>query len=185
MKKNKNATNYGQVPSPFLVVMIFCGMLGSGCRSFSVTSNPEGAKILINGRDTKVTTPQVYNPGGFVTGDYTFTVEKDGYLMVSPPQVLKIRTSGTEILLSVFIPPVFVKNLFGNHWKRAWPRIETFQLQKGAVQSSLSSLEQVPLVKTEGDSINVRLIKLNQLRDQDLISEDEYNQKRKAVLDEL
>jgi hypothetical protein len=167
-------------------VAVLCGLLGAGCRTIHIESNPPGAKIVINGFDTGKTTPFVYKLKHFPTGDYKFAVEKEGYSTVTPPQDRRIRVSSMEILLSFIWPPSLLKNLFHTRWKQVWPRGPlTFQLQEGAGQSVPIRDENAAPSETGRDSIPARLDLLTKLKDQGRISEDEYKQKRKALLDEL
>lgn len=164
---------------------MFCCLLGVGCQSIPVTSNPAGAHIVIDGHDTGNRTPFKYSPRNFTAGYHTVTVEKDGYSTITPPQELRIRVSGKQIALSIIPPfcvPFFFKNLFHNHWKTAVDRLDTFQLREG---SGLSRVTEAAPAKKEKDSIQARLQQLEQLKNSGQVSEEEYQQKRHALLDEL
>ena len=168
-----------------VVLAILCCVLVAGCRSILIDSNPPGAKILIDNHDTKKITPSVYSPRHFVTGEYKVTVKKEGYSTITPPQNLRVKVSGMEIFLSIVVPPFFFKNLLHNRWKTAWPRRLVFQLQEGIGHPDLPRNEQTAPAETGRNSISTRLQRLEQLKSQGSISEEEYKQKRKSLIDEL
>ena len=116
-------------------------LLTSGCGTFLIDSQPRGAQIVINNVPTGKKTPLKYSPRHFITGDYEITTVKDGYTTDTPPYKMSVRTSGTEIILSVFLFPIFLpKNLFHNHWKRVWPRKNVvFQLSGGGRRAARHS----------------------------------------------
>ncbi len=137
---------------------ILCCLFGAGCQVIPITSQPAGAKILIDGKDTKRITPFVYSPRHFRTGHYKISVEKAGYSTVTPPQDLKVIVSRRNVVFSIIPPfcvPFFFKNLLGTHWKMALPKtLETFQLDDGARQPAPACNMHTSTSSADSSSLN-------------------------------
>ena len=58
-------------------------------------------------------------------------------------------------------------------------------LAKQAVQKVVDEAVQEPAAQVETDSIESRLLRLNSLKEKGLITQEEYDQKRQQILDEL
>ena len=159
-------------------------LFASGCHQFRVDSYPDGAKIIVDGQDTSEVTPKVFSPRHFSTGMHRLTVEKHGYSTVTPPQLFWVEISVVDVIFS-WVPPILLKNALHNHWKNKHGRIQPFYLKEGeSVGVVPISREESKPTGTEG-TIPAKLKQLNLLKEQGLITEDEYAVKRKAILDSI
>ena len=157
------------------MLIIIC-LFGTGCETIHITSHPSGAKILIDGIDMEEETPASFSVGHFDLGSHRVVVEKSGYKTITSEQDFTIYWSKLETTFSIF-PHVLLKNLFRDHWKKFDPSdLKPFDLEVIS-QSNLPLETQV--------SVTERLKQLEALKDKTLITEEEYQIKRKAILDKL
>jgi len=152
----------------------------------------------MDGADTGKVTPAEFRIGDLGVGIHTVTVQKEGYHMVTPPQALRIKVDVSEIFASVILFPVALPwNAFDNKWKAAVPsslvfRGLSFKMEQGAPRSKPAPQAkneakpeaQPPSAPAKGD-IADRLRRLDQLRKDGLITEDEYKQRRQSMLDQI
>ena len=136
--KTKGISHDNQVPRArngfkTKAVLLLAMFIISGCSSIGVYSNPSGAKIFINDKDTGRVTPASLRTRHLRRGRSYITVEKEGYEILTKRQPVDVRTSVGNIVFSVW-PPVLIKNLFGDLWKGiTHPRgrhLAEFNLQK-------------------------------------------------------
>lgn len=120
-----------------MVVLLLSICIFSGCSTIGVYSDPSGAKIFINEKETRMVTPKIIGARNLRTGRSYITVEKEGYETLTKRQAVDVRVSIGNILMSWW-PPVLFKNLFGNLWKGiTYPRnrhLKEFELEKNTVQ---------------------------------------------------
>jgi hypothetical protein len=115
------------------VMLLACMLVAAGCSSLRVYSKPPGAKVFVNGSDTGRTTPTKIRVRHLALGRSYITVEKEGYLCMTPKQEVDVAISVGNIAMSWW-PPVLIKNACGDLWKGVTypPRrhIPSFELQK-------------------------------------------------------
>lgn len=68
-----------RVPAFLLLATATACTYASGDSRVFVTSEPPGAVVLVDGADTRATTPAVVDLGGFLGGDHEITLQKAGY----------------------------------------------------------------------------------------------------------
>ena len=116
------------------VVLVLVMSIMSGCSTIGVYSNPSGAKIFINEKDSGKVTPSSIKARHLRPGRSYVTVEKEGYKALTKRQPVDVRVSVGNIVWSVFWPPILIKNLFGSLWKGiTYPRgrqLKEFNLEK-------------------------------------------------------
>jgi len=105
----------------------------------------------------------------------------DGYK--TQQQKFKIGISAGDIVWSVFIPFVLFKNIIHDHWKDVKANIRPFELMRDLPQANLPQIEEK--LSDGQDTISARLKQLDALRNQNLITEEEYKAKRQSLLDKL
>jgi len=117
-----------------ITVLLLIMSIISGCSSIGVYSNPSGAKIFIDEKDTGEVTPKSIGVRHFSSGRSYVTVEKEGYKALTERQAVDVKVSAGNIIWSIFWPPILIKNLFGDAWKGVIsPRrgnLEEFVLEK-------------------------------------------------------
>ena len=184
-----------------LVAVIMAGCATTGVR---VNSRPSGATVLLDGNSTGQETPTKLLVRGLPTGRHTITVEKQGYKSKTPPRDITVRVAAGEIFFSVLLAAFVVpKNLCDNLWKHAnrdaYRNPPTFELEKSPPALSLrgsSAIETPGIQETpKGDlqktgqiktlSTAERLKELKELKDNGILTEQEYETKRKALVDQL
>ena len=100
-----------------LASVLILAFLLTGCSSvIRVYSNPDDARVFINGADTGLVTPAELAVRDLRMGKSYVTVEKDGYRTITPKQVIDVRLSVGNVIWSIW-PPVLIKNLCSNLWK--------------------------------------------------------------------
>lgn len=116
------------------VVLLLAMCIMSGCSTIGIYSDPSGAKIFINDKDTGKITPTLLRARHLRQGRSYVTVEKEGYKTLTKRQSIDVRVSVGNIICSIWWPPVLIKNLCGDLWKGiTHPRgrhLEEFNLQK-------------------------------------------------------
>jgi len=181
-----------------LVLMM---LLVTSCSTVVVDSSPPRAKVLIDGEETGMLTPTGLRVRGLRSGHRSIELQKEGY--ASSYQTVSVRVSAGKILMSWF-PPMLLKFGIGDCWKIAGPgRIRLIlkpnappqnTAQSNRQESPVSSPKTPPAEKkyAQPDSLTsqtdvtlAKLKKLAELRDDNLLTEDEYTQKRQAIIDNL
>jgi len=157
-----------------------------------VNSDPIGATVLLDGRNTGKTTPADLLIRDIPLGMHTITIAKEGYLPTTPPWDIKVRVNPGQILCSILLAPICVpKNLIDNLWKEAedvsGSDVENdppyFNMEK--IEVSTVSADQAKPKSALNSSVAQRLNELDQLKKDGIISDEEYKSKRKAILDSL
>jgi len=100
-----------------MIALVLVISIISGCSSIGVYSNPSGAKIFINEKDTGKETPSSIKARHLHAGRSYITVEKEGYKLLTKRQSVDVKVSAGNVVWSIFWPPVLIVNLFGNLWK--------------------------------------------------------------------
>jgi len=166
-----------------IIMVLSCFFLASGCRTIRVDSYPPGANIFIDGVQREERTPYEYSVRDFATGSHSVVVEKEGFKAATPTYFI-IGISGGDVFWSIIFPPVLLKNLFHDRWKAVTSdNLKSFELMPDTAKTNLPRLEEeIPEVQ---DTMTTRIKQLGSLRDQKLITEEEYKAKRQSLLDEL
>ena len=96
----------------------------AGCGSYiRVDSEPQGAKVLVDGQWTGRVTPAELLIRDIPLGIHTITLEKDGYRTASPPKQIQISVDGFLVFASIIGPEIFaLPALAGDLWKK--PEVE-------------------------------------------------------------
>jgi len=101
--RSQDRTIYG----PVTVALLALVFMGFGCSSVKVSSNPPGARVLMNDQDTGLTTPTSIRLRHLPVGRTVITVAKEGYISVPEKQELEVGTK-----LWSWWPPMFIKHMF-------------------------------------------------------------------------
>jgi hypothetical protein len=166
-----------------LLLIALALVLATGCQTLHVQSYPPGAKILIDDVAQFERTPHHYFVRDLERGSHKVTVVMDGYKTVTPPQDFNIGQTTGDIILNIF-PPIFLKNLFVDHWKNLTPKeLKPFELVQDVSHAHMLRSED----KSNEDhgTVPARMKQLETLREQKLITEEEYRTKRQLLLDKL
>lgn len=92
-----------------------------GCSSIVIDSEPAGAKVYIDGRDSGLTTPAKLIAGDYSRGLHQVTVKLDGYLPET--EGFEVRRSVVAIVFSI-IPPTGIVALPLNFFKHRWSKFD-------------------------------------------------------------
>lgn len=156
-----------------------------------IQSKPSGAKILLNGVDSGYRTPIRFAPRHLPLGLHSVSVEKDGYKAVTPPQPLWIKVSAPAIIFSILVFPVFLIQLVGNRWQGfvQYPRTP-FVLEKIPDEKGQESEPPEDFRRKEGGQetaagVEKKILSLKRLLDKGLITQEEYDNKKTALLENL
>jgi hypothetical protein len=98
-------------------------LAAGGCATSGVkiTSNPAGARVILDGKDIGRLTPTTLMLRELERGRHIVTVAKDGY-QTENAQELRIAYDGGGIILSVLVPVIGIPlNLIDNLWKKPDP----------------------------------------------------------------
>lgn len=186
------------------VGMFLCVCLvvfATGCATpILVNSEPPGARVIHNSVNTGLVTPTKFTVRKLPVGRHTVNVEKEGYRTVTPPQSFRIRVSPMKIVGTVLLAIVGLPvELAGDLWKDASDLpvkgfrikyvLETFHLE--ALDAATVVTNKVsPAMTSKGqmekpDSLVDRLRELKKLHDDDILTDEEYETRRKALVDQL
>ncbi|MCX7806730.1 MAG: PEGA domain-containing protein [Planctomycetota bacterium] len=126
---------------PAAAAAVVC-LAGCGPR-IEVRSSPPGAKILCNGKDTGKVTPHKFEVNDLPCGQHVFSVVKDGYNTITPPQASRVKVSTSKIVWSAIFPPLAIAFAAGDNWKTAKPkRLFVFRLEpSGEAEGPASGAE--------------------------------------------
>lgn len=179
-----------KVLSSFMLLLAV--IFNSGCASIMkgssqqilITSNPAGAQVTING--TKYGT----TPGEFIMGRAikyrTVLLEKQGYepattsIIADPDYVTLIIGN----LFSWGLPGMLSDVIVGSH-NDLIPREVNVSLQKTKGLIKSEQAEEVIPVRRDGREIAETLKQVKQLKEMGVLTEEEYNRKRKELADQL
>jgi len=175
----------------------------SGCASLTVESEPPGADIILNNKPTGRTTPAKFGIRHLTKGTYDVTLKKEGYKTLKDPEKFRVAVRGGSIAGTVvlFVPIGFIE-IFGDQWKGLYlntgkgkfadrgklpTRIRYCLEQSPHYTGSLREARAPswPEERRDGDDIPTRLKKLKELRDADILTEEEYETRRKALVEKL
>jgi len=185
-------------------------MLSTGCATIvskstypvMLNSNPSGASVTIKNKSgvavQNVTTPATVmlkaGDGFFSKANYTLEFEKDGY---SPyTTMLTASMDGWYIGNLVFgglIGFLIVDPATGAMWKLD-PIVYGNLAEKPSVMKSEANIERpeeadtaavTKVASVSTDDVATQLKKLKELKDSGLLTEDEYETRRKALVDQL
>ena len=186
--------------------LILLLLLCSSCCSIRVKSNPPGARIIIDGRPTGLFTPASVMPIDLPVGPHELTVLKEGFVTCTPPCDFKIQRNTVKgILLTILIPPIGILDGIFTGWKVPIPHQlhmrdggATFQLEKDVLPKCIVTVPEPnshkrPRVEThlpnpansKTKSVKNRLLELDVLRKQGLLTDKEYHTKREDIIDSL
>ena len=136
-------------------VLILAFFLTGCSTTIWVHSNPEDARVLINGADTGMMTPAPLTVRELRTGRSYVTVEKEGYKTITPKQVIDVKISAGNVIWSIW-PPVLIKNLCSNLWKGiVYPehkKLADFQLEKVS-ETEPTGVNSVPVTSTTNEPL--------------------------------
>jgi hypothetical protein len=153
----------------------------AGGKQIEVRSDPVGAEVLANGRSIGVT-PVTVTPAnewstGFVSGkDYGINYQYTGTITLRMPGCKEFSANVDDYLLS---KDIAVKLECGPEYQPVAAPAGRPQPQPGYSPASRADYE------TSEEIMARRLRRLEGLRDQGLISEEEYRQVRSRILGEL
>jgi len=143
-------------------------------------SDPSGAMITMNGEPTGQVTPSRLYIRNIPLGDYMVSVCKEGYRTLTPPQPVYVSVAPGSIITTVIFgitPFPWIKNLAGNRWKYGdFVEFDTFMLVKETDPSRSPQ---------EGSTIEERFRTIERLHRDGFISDEEYERKRRLLLDQL
>ena len=116
---------------PLVLLVCFCCFLGCSSTRIHVDSDPQGAKVLLDGAWCGRVTPCEIPVGQIPAGLHRVSVEKQGYELVSDVQSLRVSASAVAIVGSALHPAVLIQEATGDHWKSfsGWDG-KTFRLVK-------------------------------------------------------
>ena len=190
----------------FAVVMSVVMLLGSGCASIvsksqwpvTINSNPSGANVAIKNKRAvevqKGTTPMTVtlssSAGFFNPAAYQFAFEKEGYYPASAS--LSASMNGWyigNILFGGLIGILIVDPATGAMWKLDDTVYGNLSPDPNAPAKSVK-LETVPSTSTlqpatTSEDVPAKLKKLKELKDAGTLTDEEYESKRKALVDKL
>ncbi len=134
---NRTQTTMRRASKAILLTSMF---LLPGCGStIGVSSSPSGARVIMNERDTGMTTPASIRVGSMPTGRSYITVAQEGFTPTPRQQEVEVRVSIGNIIWSWF-PPILIKNLRGDRWRGVtYPQsrhLEDFVLQPALASPS-------------------------------------------------
>ncbi len=183
-------------------VALLSGSLFTGCASIPVSSIPQGERIILDGNDTRLVTPAKLRIRNMQNGKHTITVAKEGFRTVTPPLEFDIGVRARCVIGSILFPPAILFQLFDNKWKfpDKWQMAignPPFQFVKedsspladhpveptGVHKQAVQEHPQRP--QTTNKSTVERLKELKVLKDAGLISEQEFETKRKLLIEGL
>ncbi len=174
-------------PSCLRIVMmlLICQSVIGGCATIvngttqkvSVSSDPPGAQLVVDGEST-YTTPATVELSR--KRDHLLTISKDGYHteQIAVQKVISGAVAGN--IIAGGLVGWGVDAISGAQYKLV-PKTVAVTLRpigRGGNQQSAESLENAL-------SPAARLRQLSELRDQDLITEEEYEATRKLILEEM
>lgn len=181
-------------------------LLGSGCASIvsksrwpvSINSNPEGAAVTVKNREgmevhkgITPTTATLSSYGGFFSSaDYQCYFEKDGYSPSTSP--LSSRLNGWyfgNLLFGGCIGLLLVDPATGAMWQldstvygnlSPYPNSPTNSIKSEVMPTTLA-----PQTATTVEDVPAKLKKLKELKDLGTLTDEEYELKRKALVEQL
>ena len=180
----------------FSCVLTLVNLL-AGCMSIPIDSNPKGARVIMDGRDTGKTTPAKLFIGSEIPeGKHTVTVVTKGYTTVTPPWELDMEFHPAEgVMMAILAPPLGIDFGFDQHWKSASPESAAkkpivFELaianntarlppdvaptmNRQNANTSLSEPAPSSAISDNYRKIDEKLQKLGQMRKSGLITNDE------------
>ncbi len=178
-------------------------LMGSGCASIvsksqwpvTINSSPGGATVTVKNKrgmemqkgSTPMTVVLPSGAGFFSPASYQFSFEKEGYQTGSAS--LSAGLNGWYVGNLIFgwlIGFVIVDPATGAMWRLddvVYGNLPPDTSASG--KSQIKSSSQAPLPATENEDITEKLKKLKELKDSGILTEEEYEQKRKALVDEL
>ncbi len=143
----------------------------TSCSSVRISSRPAGANIFINGEDTGLLTPAAIRVTKLPKGLLDIEARKKGY--VPEHGQMWVRTSAWKIIWSIF-PPVLIDAMC-DKWRSVRP---------GRVSLRLNPLPAEPrFTPIQINNIEEKLKQLEQMRDGNILTEDEYRKKRQDIID--
>ena len=161
--------------NPIVSQILVCSILLSSCVSTTVIqSNPSGAKVYLNGEPIGVT-PYTHQDTKLVGSTTTLKLEKEGYAPLNT-----YFTRNEEVDLGAVIGGVFVLVPF--LWTMKYKPTHNYDLTpiNGVGQLNNKSNSQEGAVKSKVE----RLKELKQLLDEKIITQDEYDNEKKKILNE-
>lgn len=156
-----------------LCLSVLVALLSTSCSSVRIASRPAGAKIYFNGEDTGLLTPAAVRVTQLPKGDLDIELRKDGY--IPDGRQMSVRTSVGKIICSIF-PPVLI-DAACDKWRTVRPgrvslRLKPVPAEPGFAPVQIANMEE-------------KLTQLDQLRDKNIITEEEYQQKRQQIIDQF
>ena len=161
--------------NPIVSLILACSIFLSSCVSTTVIqSNPSGAKVYLNGEPIGVT-PYTHQDTKLVGSTTTLKLEKEGYAPLNTS-----FTRNEEVDLGAVIGGVFVLVPF--LWTMKYKPTHNYDLTpiNGVGQLNNKSNSQEGAVKSKVE----RLKELKQLLDEKIITQDEYDNEKKKILNE-
>jgi len=163
----------------FLLPILF---LLSCASSTYIKTLPEGAKIK-EGDILKGVTPYLHWDRGIGTGGRTFTLQMEGY----KDKTIIIERREFKAQRIILLPVLAWPWIFG------YPDEYFFELEKAVQNDVPSSIKQnIPVsskISTQPSKVETehaqKLRELKKLRDEGLLSDVEYELKRKAIIDSM
>jgi TolB-like protein len=126
-------------------------LVASGCaHALKVTSDPPGARVLLDGKDTGEKTPASFNPRAIPSGQHKLSVQLEGFNTPAERSVENSRSVGLVVWSIIFFP-VGIYNIFHGFSKNS-PEALHFPLRDGGgpgVDSQATS--RPPVVVGSGD----------------------------------
>lgn len=190
----------------FTVVMLGVMLLGSGCASIVsksqwpviINSNPGGANVTITNKrgmevqkgETPMSITLSSSAGFFSPAEYQFAFEKEGYYPANAS--LSAGMNGWYLGNIIFgnfiwIGILIVDPATGAMWKlddtvcgnlKPDPNAPVKSVKPEAMQSPST-----PQPVTTSEDVSVKLMKLKELKDAGILTDEEYESKRKTLIE--
>ncbi len=156
-------------------LLLACSVLLASCASTTmIQSNPSGAKVYLNGEPVGIT-PYTHRDTKIVGSKTTVKLEKEGYESLNTS-----FSRDEEVNVGAIIGGIFV--LFPFLWTMEYMPTHSYELEliKDNEQPIIKKNPQQNQTKSKAD----RLRELKQLLDEKIITQDEYENEKKKILEQ-